>query len=87
MITQETIERAKAAMRIEEVVGDYITLRRRGANLIGLHEVVQELITLGVDSQGAYGLEPAACAQMCYLGGGVGVQHVARSGQPLLYPF
>ena len=36
MITQETIERAKNAMRIEEVVSDYITLRRRGANLIGL---------------------------------------------------
>ena len=36
MITQETIERAKNTMRIEEVVGDYITLRRRGANLIGL---------------------------------------------------
>ena len=36
MLTPETIERAKSAMRIEEVVGDYITLRRRGANLIGL---------------------------------------------------
>ena len=36
MITPETIERAKNTMRIEEVVGDYITLRRRGANLIGL---------------------------------------------------
>jgi len=36
MITQETIERAKSTMRIEEVVGDYVTLRRRGANLIGL---------------------------------------------------
>lgn len=36
MLTHETIERAKATMRIEEVVGDYITLRRRGANLIGL---------------------------------------------------
>ncbi|MBO4621727.1 MAG: DNA primase [Paludibacteraceae bacterium] len=36
MLTQETIERAKNTMRIEEVVGDYITLRRRGANLIGL---------------------------------------------------
>ena len=36
MITQETIERAKNTMRIEEVVSDYITLRRRGANLIVL---------------------------------------------------
>ena len=36
MITQETIERAKNTMRIEEMVSDYITLRRRGANLIGL---------------------------------------------------
>ena len=36
MIPREVIDRIYAAAKIEEVVGDYVTLRRRGANLIGL---------------------------------------------------
>lgn len=36
MIPKETIERINAAAKIEEVVSDYVTLRKRGANLIGL---------------------------------------------------
>ena len=36
MIPRETIERIYAAAKIEEVVADYVTLRKRGANLIGL---------------------------------------------------
>ena len=36
MIPRETIERIHAAAKIEEVVGDYVSLRKRGANLIGL---------------------------------------------------
>ncbi len=36
MIPRETIEKIHAAAKIEEVVGDYVTLRKRGANLIGL---------------------------------------------------
>lgn len=36
MIPRETIDRIFAAAKIEEVVGDYVTLHRRGANLIGL---------------------------------------------------
>ena len=36
MIPRETIERIYAAAKIEEVVSDYVTLRKRGANLIGL---------------------------------------------------
>lgn len=36
MIPRETIERVFAAAKIEEVVGDYVNLKRRGANLIGL---------------------------------------------------
>ncbi|MBR6830264.1 MAG: DNA primase [Paludibacteraceae bacterium] len=36
MIPRETIERIHAAAKIEEVVADYVTLRKRGANLIGL---------------------------------------------------
>ena len=36
MIPKETIERIYAAAKIEEVVSDYVTLKKRGANLIGL---------------------------------------------------
>lgn len=36
MIPKETIDRIFAAAKIEEVVSDYVTLKKRGANLIGL---------------------------------------------------
>jgi DNA primase len=36
VINPETIERIRDAMRIEDVVGEFVSLRRRGANLIGL---------------------------------------------------
>ena len=36
MIPREIIDRIFAAAKIEEVVSDYVTLRKRGANLIGL---------------------------------------------------
>ena len=36
MIPRETIEKIHAAAKIEEVVSDYVSLRKRGANLIGL---------------------------------------------------
>jgi len=36
MIPKETIDRVFAAAKIEEVVSDYVTLKRRGANMIGL---------------------------------------------------
>lgn len=36
LIPRETIERVCATAKIEEVVGDYVTLKRRGANMIGL---------------------------------------------------
>lgn len=35
-ISSDTIQRVKDAVRIEEVVSDYMPLRRRGANLLGL---------------------------------------------------
>lgn len=35
MIDQETIQRIKDAARIEEVVGEFVSLRKRGANYIG----------------------------------------------------
>ena len=36
MIPRDTIDKIFAAAKIEEVVGDYVSLRKRGANLIGL---------------------------------------------------
>lgn len=36
MISKETIDRIFDAVRIEEVVGDYVTLKKRGANYLGL---------------------------------------------------
>ncbi len=36
MITPETIEKILDATRIEEVVGDFVTLKKRGVNMIGL---------------------------------------------------
>src|ERR1043165_4555809 len=36
MITKETIDKIFDAARIEEVVGDFVQLKKRGVNLIGL---------------------------------------------------
>ncbi len=36
MINRETIDNITSAVRIEEVIGDFISLRRRGVNLLGL---------------------------------------------------
>jgi len=36
MISRETIDNIISAVKIEEVVGDFISLRRRGVNLLGL---------------------------------------------------
>ncbi|MFH1159370.1 MAG: DNA primase [bacterium] len=36
MIPRDTIDNIISATRIEEVIGDFVTLRRRGVNLIGL---------------------------------------------------
>lgn len=36
MVTRKSIEEVLAAAKIEEVVGDYVNLRRRGVNMIGL---------------------------------------------------
>lgn len=35
MIDHETVERIKSATKIEEVIGEFVTLNRRGANYIG----------------------------------------------------
>jgi len=36
MITRDTIDTIISTIRIEEVIGDFVTLRRRGVNMIGL---------------------------------------------------
>lgn len=36
MISKENIEKIKDAMRIEEVVGDFVQLKKRGVNMLGL---------------------------------------------------
>lgn len=36
MIPRETVDRVFSAAKIEEVVGDYVSLKKRGANMIGL---------------------------------------------------
>lgn len=36
MISRDTVDRIIDASRIEEVVGDFVTLKKRGANLLGL---------------------------------------------------
>lgn len=36
MITRETIDNIITTTRVEEVIGDFVTLRRRGVNLLGL---------------------------------------------------
>lgn len=36
MVTRKSIEEVLAAAKIEDVVGDYVNLRRRGVNMIGL---------------------------------------------------
>ena len=36
MIPRETIDRIFEAAKVEEVVGSYVTLKKRGANLLGL---------------------------------------------------
>ena len=36
MIPRETIDRIFEAAKIEDVIGSYVTLKKRGANLLGL---------------------------------------------------
>ena len=36
MIPRETIDKVFEAARIEDVVGSYVSLKKRGANLLGL---------------------------------------------------
>ena len=42
MISPQTVDRIKEAARIEEVVGEFVQLKKRGANMIGLCPFHQE---------------------------------------------
>lgn len=59
MIPKETLERVYAAAKIEEVVGDYVSLKRRGANLIGLCPFHNE-------KTGSFTVSPAKGIYKCF---------------------
>lgn len=59
MIPKETLERVYAAAKIEEVVGDYVSLKRRGANLIGLCPFHEE-------KTGSFTVSPAKGIYKCF---------------------
>lgn len=59
MIPRETIDRIYAAAHIEEVISDYVTLRKRGANLIGLCPFHDE-------KTGSFTVSPAKGIYKCF---------------------
>ena len=59
MIPRDTIDRIFSATRIEEVVGDYVSLKRRGANLIGLCPFHDE-------KTGSFTVSPAKGIYKCF---------------------
>ncbi len=59
MISRETIDRIYNAIRIEDVVGDYVSLRKRGANLIGLCPFHDE-------KTGSFTVSPAKGIYKCF---------------------
>jgi DNA primase len=59
LIDSQTIERIIDAARIEEVVGDFVSLRRRGANLIGLCPFHSE-------KTGSFSVSPARGIFKCF---------------------
>lgn len=59
MIPKETIDRIYASARIEDVISDYVTLRKRGANLIGLCPFHEE-------KTGSFTVSPAKGIFKCF---------------------
>lgn len=59
MIPRETIDRIYASARIEDVISDYVTLRKRGANLIGLCPFHEE-------KTGSFTVSPAKGIFKCF---------------------
>lgn len=65
MIPKDVIERIHSAAKIEEVVADYVTLRKRGANLIGLCPFHHE-------KTGSFTVSPSKGIYKCFGCGAVG---------------
>lgn len=59
MVSRATIEKIYSATKIEEVVSDYVTLHRRGANLIGLCPFHNE-------KTGSFTISPAKGIYKCF---------------------
>ncbi len=59
MIPRETIDRIYASVHIEDVISDYVTLRKRGANLIGLCPFHDE-------KTGSFTVSPAKGIYKCF---------------------
>lgn len=59
MIPRETIDRVFSAAKIEEVVSDYVSLKRRGANMIGL-------CPFHTEKTGSFTVSPAKGIYKCF---------------------
>jgi len=80
MIDKQTIAKIQDAARIEEVVSDFVTLRRRGANLIGLCPFHNE-------KTGSFNVNPARNIFKCFgCSEGGGPVHFIMKHEQLSYP-
>ena len=80
MIDKQTIAKINDAARIEEVVSDFVTLRRRGANLIGLCPFHNE-------KTGSFNVNPARNIFKCFgCGEGGSPVHFIMKHEQLSYP-
>lgn len=80
MIDQQTITRILDAARIEEVVSDFVTLRKRGVNYIGLCPFHDE-------KTGSFTVSPAKGIFKCFgCGKGGGPVHFIMEHEQLDYP-
>ena len=59
MIPRETIDKVFATAKIEEVVGDYVKLKRRGANYIGL-------CPFHTEKTGSFTVSPSKSLYKCF---------------------
>ena len=51
MISKDTIERVFSTLQIEEVIGDFVQLKRSGANYKGLSPFSDETFFYGISCQ------------------------------------
>lgn len=80
MIDRQTVERILDAARIEDVVGDFVTLKRRGVNYIGLCPFHDE-------KTGSFIVSPAKGIYKCFgCGKAGGAVHFIMEHEQLSYP-